>query len=103
MKSEHIFGLQGKIQIYFITKKKNASNSKKYMPEKKPQNDSDLELINNKKFQKNQIIFMQLYKIAQKGGVTKNTNLLFLSHYCIFIIQVVKYPCNEYFGENVPI
>jgi len=37
VKSEHIFGLQGKIQIYFITKKKNASNSKKYMPEKKPQ------------------------------------------------------------------
>ena len=46
---------------------------------------------------------MQLYKIAQKGGVTKNTNLLFLSHYCFFIIQVVKYPCNEHFGENVPI
>ena len=46
---------------------------------------------------------MQLYKIAQKGGVTKNTNLLFLSHYCIFIIQVVKYSCNEHFGENVPI
>ena len=70
---------------------------------KKVKNDSELELINNKKIQKNQTIFVQLYKIAQKGGVTKNTNLLFLSHYCFFIIQVVKYPCNEHFGEKVPI
>ena len=95
-------GCKEKFKFILLQKRKTLQTAKNICL-KKAANDSDLELINNKKFQKNQTIFVQLYKIAQKGGVTKNTNLLFLSHYCFFIIQVVKYPCNEYFGENVPI
>ena len=95
-------GCKGKFMFILLQKRKTLQTAKNICL-KKSHKWFWFRINKQQKISKNQTIFVQLYKIAQKGGVTKNTNLLFLSHYCFFIIQVVKYPCNEYFGKNVPI